>query len=53
MLEIEIGRIVVGGQPGQKFCETSSQSMAGHGGAYLSSPLHIEAQIDRSWFRLA
>jgi hypothetical protein len=37
--EVEIGRIVVQGQPRQKVCKTPSQQMAGFGGTCLSFQL--------------
>jgi hypothetical protein len=37
--EVEIRRIMVWGQPGQKVCETPSQPTAGHRGSHLSAQL--------------
>jgi hypothetical protein len=51
--EVEIRRIGVQGQPRQKVCETPpSQPVTGPGEVHLSSELHREAQIRRSWSRL-
>jgi hypothetical protein len=45
--KVEIGRIVVQVQLGQKVCEMPSQSIAGYGGTCLSSYLCREAKIER------
>jgi hypothetical protein len=38
--EAEIGKIAVPDHPGQKVCETPSQTIFGHGGACLSSQFY-------------
>jgi hypothetical protein len=49
--EVEIGRIMIQGQPRQKVSKTPSQPMTGYGGTCLSFQLCWKAQVGRSWFQ--
>jgi hypothetical protein len=51
--DMEMGRIVVPGQPEQNVHETPPQPMPGHGGMCLSPQLFREAQVGGPWSKSA